>query len=704
MSFLNFLNRQIQKPENSSGLLNGGTVSARVLTLVQQAHSRYRPSHSASSIEPHVAVCIHINDYLPHEEIWKHWFDSAEYENVVMYFYSDHPHAIKSNWVRDRLIDCSSSSRDHAVNSLKSTLILLDGAYQSSFNADIFILLTHKMIPIRPFQDFLRLYRDRQHANALSRGIYSENHPLISLMEWTGIPLERDEKRIFFDAIETSLIPSCAVKRSYGLPILSRPHVEDILVNLKKKVGNDLTSAWRGTFHLEETYFATVLGLFGHLRKMESLKQEMHDVIPETLTYMHIQDPIRDTGRTEDISTFDMVTKHMFDEFRHNESHIFAASFSENAISLADWCTYCYRTDPALTYDIIPPLVHPIPSTSTIPIDSTDIENEEDEVIKHAAKRLKTSHTEESSISEEEANVNVDLNVVTKIVINSNSNYRRALSLLLQSILESDFLGVHNKTTRDIIVVISQSREDSEPQYLPLSAVADITYPSSYSTQDLQVCVIYARMNNFDWTAFHQLNRYLHHPLIRADKYLHMLDTCKVMPTFWTCFNRLFYSCIHYTDENLILIPNKPHSNICIIGRGVVEKYGDNFESSITKAQTVMLECDEHPVLGYFTPENNNNKNLNPKRNKYRRLMFGITAFGNVVRFPHGREAVMTKSSSKSKEILELEEDWYGTGYPRKIYLYPDLGIYKSILWHKNGDFTGNVEINFEYKVLAKKY
>lgn len=227
-----------------------------------------------------------------------------------------------------------------------------------------------------------------------------------------------------------------------------------------------------------------------------------------------------------------------------------------------------------------------------------------------------------------------------KLVVNSNINYKKPFSKMLQSLIESGF-----KSFNDIVVVMGQCKDDEEPRKIKISEVSDL------NSKD-QVTLIKMKLNNFDYTGYHALHLHSSHPLVVSDWYMYVLDT--------VTFTRHFLSFIENANLNSeeLMITKSPHSNICALGRDVIRNYGDNFGTELDKNEAIRLEFEEEI----------------PKNVK------GICNFGKIT---HVRS-----------RILFGDHDIYETGHPRKGFYYPEFGLSKWIFWGGSGDITGSVSKN----------
>lgn len=178
-----------------------------------------------------------------------------------------------------------------------------------------------------------------------------------------------------------------------------------------------------------------------------------------------------------------------------------------------------------------------------------------------------------------------------KIVINSVMGYRRPLTTLLESILESDYISLNRSSSDDnlpvpldIIISLGKTSDTDliarSPIIQPLNVIADVS--SSYT-----VTVVYTSENNFDWTALHQLYQYRQHQLIAADYYLYLLDTCKVENHFWKKVLSKISMIGNDPYRERVMLTTKPHSSIAIFGSGIIENYQRNFRKYLCLWESV---------------------------------------------------------------------------------------------------------------------
>ena len=226
-----------------------------------------------------------------------------------------------------------------------------------------------------------------------------------------------------------------------------------------------------------------------------------------------------------------------------------------------------------------------------------------------------------------------------RIVINSCARYRIALVRLLHS-LEVAFFQQFDR----LVIVIGGCGADSEPQLEPLSK----WLPHRRNN----VVVIRCALENFDYHGLAMLHEHSAHPLIRANAYLYLLDTTSAEPDFVTCFEALRGS----GSEAWLLVSSPPASNICAFGLGVVQAYGTNFASPVSKAQAIAVEHGE--------------------------------SSGCAMR---GLQQYATHSLRHARpRVFRGTRDVYGTGGPKRwVYHYPTFGVCKYVLMRLEGGSVG---------------
>lgn len=166
-----------------------------------------------------------------------------------------------------------------------------------------------------------------------------------------------------------------------------------------------------------------------------------------------------------------------------------------------------------------------------------------------------------------------------KLVINSNKLYQKPLEMLFRSMTAAQF-----RNWTEVLVIIGGS--DREKVYQEKENAPD-TFAGGILVES-EVTYIETKFMNFDLTGLSMLYHYRNHPMVHALAYLYILDTSTVGMAFPWKFNELASTGYHE-----MLNPPKPSSNICAFGHGLVEKYGKNFDTLLTKEDGLAFEFGE---------------------------------------------------------------------------------------------------------------
>jgi len=234
----------------------------------------------------------------------------------------------------------------------------------------------------------------------------------------------------------------------------------------------------------------------------------------------------------------------------------------------------------------------------------------------------------------------------TKLLINSNAHYDIARNKLLASLVNSGF-----SSFCDVIVVLGGSQADSEP------------YTPSDEYGKRGVTYIDVKLDSFDYHGFSGLYYHREHPRVKAGRYMFIHDTVLVNKSFPEAFNSF-----SWVGPDEIYHSPAPFSNICVIGRKVVDSWNSNFDCPLTKAQAVALEFGREQFCN-------------------EQLVLPLSFFGKN---KEGRERIDTG----------LNIDLYGTGYPRKAIYYPEFSLTKYFLFNRYGDLQGNLQGTFDAMML----
>lgn len=226
-----------------------------------------------------------------------------------------------------------------------------------------------------------------------------------------------------------------------------------------------------------------------------------------------------------------------------------------------------------------------------------------------------------------------------KIVVNSNRKYQLPLKMLLDSMRAIKFQNL-----TDVIIVIGGA--DSEKIYRE----DGLTY-------------IETGFMNFDLTGLSMLWHYKDHPFVQAHAYLYTLDTTTVGIGFQQKFNAL--ASLNYDDYVGF---ERPASNICAFGRGVLEKFHQNFERKLSKYEGMLYEFGYEPQGVKLLQDLAENVTVLPRRRDH----------GDPV-------------------------DLYRTGHARHAFWYADFEIFKYIFIGHFGDFDQQMG-DLHAPPLAKRF
>jgi len=232
-----------------------------------------------------------------------------------------------------------------------------------------------------------------------------------------------------------------------------------------------------------------------------------------------------------------------------------------------------------------------------------------------------------------------------KIIINSNVSYKLPLKILFESLLKSDI-----KNMSDVIVVLAESDNNAAPRLTQIKSLVELE-------STVEVVVIESTRRNYDYCGFDVLYKYYGHSLIDSNEYLYLHDTTTVDVDFYSKISKF-----ENLQEDVIVFPPSPNSNIIIFQKNIVTKYKDNFSVDLNKYQAVCLEASQEGV------------NVNDK------WSFNVSKFGVT-------QSVQTRNLMGNLDI-------YNTGHSRAILHYDDFGVNKYILYNRDGDLKGKLSDN----------
>lgn len=214
-----------------------------------------------------------------------------------------------------------------------------------------------------------------------------------------------------------------------------------------------------------------------------------------------------------------------------------------------------------------------------------------------------------------------------KVVINTHPNYRKALAILLQSIIDSDYKDYSN-----IIIVDNQSPE-SEPTEKLISDLVEL---------DINETIVYIGMkyNSFDYGAYNALYFYKEHKLVKDTTYFYLHDTC-IVDKDWISKVQRFKPI-----KTFPLFGYEPfNSNIFLFHHTEINGYGDIFNREVSKDLAIDME--------------------------YKLVFFED---GRSYR-PLGLRGYLSKVGTRKN--IEQREDYYKTGRTRSKHYYPEFGVTK---------------------------
>lgn len=257
-----------------------------------------------------------------------------------------------------------------------------------------------------------------------------------------------------------------------------------------------------------------------------------------------------------------------------------------------------------------------------------------------------------------------------KILINSNVKYRKALTVLIESMLKAGF-----KNFNDIILVQSEAEVDSEPMLVNLFSLVDIEITgkpwyktrSPYLSTNNQIVLVKIKNNGFDYGGFSVLNKFKDHALIKSDYYFYTHDTTEFESNFQEKLSLIQNKMVENRVELITSDPVYDTCNIIFFSSTFIERYGTIYNRSFTKLQAVQME--------YFPSVENLDGVVNIDGINYRSIYF----------YTDNRLAVKGK-----RYVYDI--DRYNLGVKRSSYYFEDFGVYKFILDARYGDMHNNVK------------
>jgi len=238
----------------------------------------------------------------------------------------------------------------------------------------------------------------------------------------------------------------------------------------------------------------------------------------------------------------------------------------------------------------------------------------------------------------------------SRLVVNSHALYTQAVEHMFLSLLSIGFTDFCS-----VVVVVGGAHAELSPQRR-----GNVTYAETV-------------LNAFDNHALDALGRYIDHPLVQADAYLYTIDTVLFHPSF-----RLFWA-----------------------GLGDMfagERRDDVFKPPLTHGVQGSLWAFGSQAPRRWAASAFYRRNLTKNEAVIAEQHSGEIGRWGVVR--HSMERRVERKSGGGY----VEVDVYNRGHPRRLFFYPDFGMYKWVLWLKSGDFEGEPHFNTFKKNLPDPY
>ena len=170
--------------------------------------------------------------------------------------------------------------------------------------------------------------------------------------------------------------------------------------------------------------------------------------------------------------------------------------------------------------------------------------------------------------------------------------------------------------------------------------------------------VVRTPFNSFDYTGLDALSVYKDHPLLCAENYIYLHDTCFVHPQFVLFYSSLAMTLAAQPHAFELFAAKGYHSNILVFRQAFIKRCGRKYHRNFTKAEALSMELHHHVERIGRTFLNRNHP--------YVSHIFG-------------------------ERVGAGDFDMYGTGFNRTLMYYPEMGVYKLILLGKHGDIQGHI-------------
>jgi len=197
---------------------------------------------------------------------------------------------------------------------------------------------------------------------------------------------------------------------------------------------------------------------------------------------------------------------------------------------------------------------------------------------------------------------------VRKLVVNSTVGGQAGQRCVLASLAAAGFSqwqdvvlvlgnsnrnGVALQTIGNLVAPTGASAAAAAGPGVPLEAGPEADHLVLFGRMSLQevadkrLVVLETTRHDFDYHGFAAISAWRDDPLVAADSYLYVHDTCVVNERFPAAFGTL-----HASQPGCIVLAPPPSSNICLFDRVVLERFGSNFEGArpLTKAEAIDIE------------------------------------------------------------------------------------------------------------------
>ena len=171
-------------------------------------------------------------------------------------------------------------------------------------------------------------------------------------------------------------------------------------------------------------------------------------------------------------------------------------------------------------------------------------------------------------------------------MINSHISYKTFLEKLFETL----------KTFEEEIILVTGGSKNIPPR-------TEEVFGKSVICIDIEE-------SNFDFNGFMALNRYKDHPLVKADGYMYIHDTCLADKTFQVKFNNFTIeegnTYVFGTSQDIDTGMNQ--SFICAFAWDIIGKYNNAFDKIVTKKEAIEIEAGKGETITKYGKVNYVNK------------------------------------------------------------------------------------------------